>query len=107
MNQFTRPINRTTPFADLTVPPDPDGHNVIRAQRARAAIDHYRSSEGYACTCEDAVIGLLTDLMHFYDRSRLEDGKAAMNFFSDLHRAFGYYGMQTTPRAVPSDADEP
>ena len=105
MNQLNRPFNRTTPFADLTIPPDPDGCNAVQAKQARDLMEHYRKVNNDFCDFEDSICSLLTGLMHMADREVLDDGETAMNFFVQLERARGYYALQTRPRAVPCDAD--
>lgn len=70
------------------LPPDPERMNAHRAQWAATALDTFVSVTG--TEQEDAVSDLLTNLMHYCDRNRLD-------FNAELARAQTSYIEETIP----------
>lgn len=80
-------MTMTTP----TLPLDPDGMNYDRAEMARDALQHFGLENNL--DSEDLLADLLTNLMHWCDRSPLV-------FADELTRAQRNYRSETTPEGT-------
>jgi hypothetical protein len=69
------------------LPPDPDGRNDVRADRALAAVRCFQRETG--SDDEDAISDLLADLMHLCDR-------CALPWPEQLARAQSHYCEETS-----------
>jgi hypothetical protein len=76
-----------TNFKRANLPPDPEGMNDDRAAWAASALRHFQCTTG--ADYEDALGDLLSDLMHWCDRSNFD-------FELALDRARGDYEAETT-----------
>jgi hypothetical protein len=72
---------------DKTLPPDPEGMNDARAEWAGAALRHFQCITG--TDYEDCLGDLLSDLMHWADRSNFD-------FNAALDRGRYHYEAETS-----------
>lgn len=82
-----RPSTPSYTASGTLLPPDPDGMNGERAERAESLINRYVNSTGVD-RC-DAVADLLNNIIHWCDRN-------GFVFDDELVRARDYYVDETT-----------
>lgn len=75
-----------------TLPPDPENMNGDRAKWAQAALRTFRKATG--ADAEEALGDLITDLMHWSDRS-------GFDFDAALERARTHYEAETAGEEAP------
>ena len=83
--------NRATP-GNRVLPPDPENMNGDRAKWAQAALRTFRKATG--ADAEEALGDLITDLMHWSDRS-------GFDFDAALERARTHYEAETAGEEAP------
>lgn len=70
----------------MTLPPDPEEMNDLRAECASFALQAFMNVAG--CDLEDAVADLLCDIRHWCDRNGVE-------FIDEYDRAARHYSSET------------
>lgn len=93
----SRAASKTQPKTSQPLPPDPDRCNGNRARWAEVALKEFQRQTG--AELEDALSDLLTNLMHWCDRS-------GQDFHLELARAGVHYDEETLEETSELYAEE-